>query len=113
MLRSSSGQAELIQIFLRIERRHAAESRRSDGLAIDLVGDVARGEHAGYAGRGSAALDAGLDHDVAVLHVELAGEDLGVRRMPDRDEHAVYGQVTRGAVLHVLDAHAGDALVVA
>jgi hypothetical protein len=37
---------ETFQIFIGIERGHAAGAGRGDGLAIHMVGDVAGGEHA-------------------------------------------------------------------
>ena len=97
------------EIRLGVERRHAAGAGRRHRLAIDVVGDVARGEHARHRGRRRVAFAAALDLDVAAGHVELAFEDLRVRRVADRDEHAVHGEVLRRAGLHVLEAHAGDA----
>src|SRR5206468_570456 len=52
-------------------------------LAVDLVHDVAAGEHARDAGAGRS----GLDLDVAFsVEVELALEQVGGRVMPDRNE---------------------------
>ena len=54
---------------LGFERRHAADSRRGDRLSIDVVGDVAGGEHAGTL----VAVVFGAVADIAVLlDVELA-----------------------------------------
>ena len=78
----------LVEILVRIERSHASGSGGSDGLTIHVIGDVTGGEHAGHAGGGGRALTAALDGDVAVAHVELAGEDAGVRRVADGDERA-------------------------
>src|SRR5690606_18527898 len=71
---------------LRVHRRHAAGAGRGDGLAIDRILHVARGEHALDVGRGRAR----LGQDVAALvHVELAAKQLGVRLVTDRHEDAV------------------------
>jgi hypothetical protein len=43
-------------------------------LPIDVIGDVARGEHAGHARRRCVAVGAALDLDVAARHRELAFE---------------------------------------
>ena len=49
-LRKRSGQAQLIQILLGIQRRHATEPGRSYRLTIHLIGDVARSEYTRHAG---------------------------------------------------------------
>ena len=64
-----------LQVAVGVERGHAAGAGRGDRLAIDVVGDVAGGEHAGDAGRGGIALAAALDHDIAAVHRELAVEE--------------------------------------
>ena len=46
----------LVEVFVRIERSHASGSGGGDGLTIHVIGDVARGEHAGHAGGGGARL---------------------------------------------------------
>ena len=51
---------ELVEIFVGIERRHAAGAGRGDRLAIDVVGDVAGGEHARHAGLRGVAAEARL-----------------------------------------------------
>ena len=71
---------------LGLERRHAAHSGGGHRLAVDVVGDVAGRKHAGHRGRGRVR----RGHDVAGrLHLELALEELGRRRVADGDEHAV------------------------
>ena len=71
---------------LGFERRHAAQAGGGDRLAVDVVGDVAGGEHAGHRGRGRVRRRL----DVAGrLHLDLAGEQLGRRRVADGDEDAV------------------------
>ena len=73
------------EIFLGVERGHAAGAGGGDRLAVDFVHHVAAGEH---------ALDAGprrarLDPDIAVaIEVELALEQLGRRLVADGDERA-------------------------
>jgi hypothetical protein len=56
------------------------------GLSIHVICDVARGENTRNAGRRRIARDAGLHDDVTVLHVELALEELGVRRVSNCNE---------------------------
>ena len=73
------------QIFLGVERGHAAGPRGGDRLTVDLVHHVAAGEHARDAGAGRA----GLDLDIAIaVEFELAFEQLGRRRVADRNERA-------------------------
>src|SRR5690606_4851465 len=85
---------------------HAAETGRGDGLAVDVVGDVAGGEHARHAGLRGHARGTGLDAHVAVLHVQLADEDVRVRLVADGDEHGAELDVAGFAALHVAHAHA-------
>src|SRR6185295_8046248 len=102
----------LVEVFVRIERRHASASCGRDGLTIHVIRDVARGEYAGHAGGRRRALAAALDGDVAVTHVELAREDAGIGCVADRDECAGDIDVLGGAVRRGrLDAHAIDAAV--
>ena len=75
------------------ERRHAAMAGGGHRLAVDVVGDVAGGEHARHRGRGR--VRRGLDV-ARRLHLDLAGEQFGRRRMADGDEHAV-GRASRSA----------------
>jgi hypothetical protein len=51
--------------------------------------------------------------DVAVLHLELALEDVGVGLVADGDEAALQRQILGGAPLCAAQAHAGDPAVVA
>ena len=64
----------LVEVFVRIERSHAAGSGGGDGLTIHVIGHVASGEYTGNAGGGGGAVSAALDDDVAVTHVELAAK---------------------------------------
>src|SRR5690606_28984931 len=105
--------AALVQEPLGVECGHAAEAGRGDRLTVDLVGDVAGGEHALDRGFGGTAGQARADVEVAVVHRQLAFEQRGVGRMADRDEEAVHVDLAGAAVLHRLQAHACDARVVA
>src|SRR5271169_2952115 len=70
---------------LRLQRRHAPHPRRGHRLAVHVVGDVAGREHARHRGGGR-----GRGLDVAGrLHLDLAGEQFGGRRVADGEEHAV------------------------
>src|SRR5690606_39511967 len=55
LFRSPSPSVVLVEEALRVQRGHAAEPRRGDRLAVDLVGHVAGGEHALDRGFGGAA----------------------------------------------------------
>ena len=76
-----------------------------DRLPVDVVGDVAGGEHAGHRGGGGMA---GGDDVAGRLHLQLAGEQLGGGRMPDGDEHAVDLALADRAGFQVLEPHAVD-----
>ncbi len=78
-----------------------------------MILHVAGGEHAGNGGGGGIAFAAALGDDIAVLHVELADEEIGVGLVADGDEYAHELDILAGAALDVLDAHAGDAGLVA
>src|SRR3982750_3810105 len=70
---------------LGVDRRRGAGARRGDGLAVDVVDDVATGEDAVDVGAGARVLDL----DVAlVVELELTGEQLAARVVPDGDEQA-------------------------
>src|SRR5262249_12745750 len=69
-----------------LERGHAALPGGGDRLAIDVVGDVARGKHAGH--RGCGRERRGLDV-AGGLHVQLPDEQFGGGRVADGDEYAV------------------------
>src|SRR6185503_9114410 len=69
-----SGRDQAIQVLLGVERGHAAAAGAGDGLAVHMVLDVAGGEHARHAGGRGEALAAAAGDDIAVFHLELAGE---------------------------------------
>src|ERR1700688_5321643 len=66
------------------ERRHAAKACGGNGLAINLVGDVAGGEQAGH--RGGGGVRRGLDV-AGRLHLDLACDQLGRRRVAYGNEN--------------------------
>src|SRR5215831_13113780 len=94
------------EIFLGIERGHAAKSRCRDRLAINIVGNVARSEHAGHRCLGRAWRG---DDVSRRLHVELAFEQLALRLVPDSDEDTVDGERDRLTGKRTLQLGAGDA----
>src|SRR5882724_5668409 len=78
-----------------------------------MILHVARRKHAGYAGRRRATLVAAFGDDVAIYHIDLALEDLRVRRMADGNENTVQRQIPRVVVLGRADADAVHAFLVA
>src|SRR4051794_11535960 len=68
-----------------IHRRRGARAGRGDGLAVDVVDDVAAGEDAVDVGPGGRVLD--LDVTL-VVELELPGEQLAARVVPDGHEQA-------------------------
>src|SRR5450755_353643 len=105
----SRASAQCFQIGLCIQCRHAPRSGAGHRLPINVIGDIAGGEHAGHAGRSRIAFAAALDPDVAAGHDQLTLEQLRVRRVPDGDEYALDIELPRRAAADVLDAHTGDA----
>src|SRR3954469_2004821 len=99
---------ERIQVLLGVERCHAPGAAARHRLPVDVILDVAGGEHALYAGCGGEALAPAAGDDIAVFHFELTGEELGVRRVPDGDEESLGGDVLDLAGLELAYAHAGD-----
>src|SRR6185369_14029749 len=90
---------------LGLQRCHAAQPGGGHRLAIDVVGHVTGGEQARHRGRGRI----GRGPDVTVrLHLDLAGDEFGRRRMADGDEHAVGGDLLDCAGLDVLQRDAAD-----
>src|SRR5476651_2413927 len=99
---------QVVQVFFRVQRRHAARAGAGHGLAIYVVLYVSRREYAGYAGGGRIALVTAAGEDVAVLHFELPLEDLRIGRVADGDEQSMNPEVLGNAALGVLDAYSGD-----
>src|SRR4051812_13996823 len=95
---------------LGVDRRGGAGARRGDRLPVDVVDDVATGEHAVDVGAGGGV----VDHDVAlVVQLQLADEQLGARVVPDRHEDAADRQLLGRAGLDVGQLDAGDGGVAA
>ena len=102
-----------LQVFVRIERRHAAGAGRGDRLTVDVVGYIARCEHARHAGRGRLAVASALDHDVTAAHLELSLEQLRVRLMPTAMNTPSTGIIARALAVQSAQAHSGDPRLVA
>src|SRR6267142_4333388 len=88
-----------------LKRGHAAEAGGGDGLAVDFVGDVAGGEHAGYRGRGRVRRHLDIARG---LQLDLAADEFGRRRMPDGDEDAVRRHFRQLTVFDILEPDMGD-----
>src|SRR3954467_5848802 len=70
---------------LRVDRRGRTGAGGRDGLPVDVVDDVATGEHPVDVGAGARVLDL----DVAVVvELELPGEQLAARVVPDGHEQS-------------------------
>src|SRR5471030_889144 len=103
---------QVVQVFFRVQCRHAARAGAGHGLAINVVLHVARREYAGYAGGGRIALVTAAGEDVAVLHFELPLEDLRIGCVADGDEQSMHFKFAGSATLYVPDADSGDARLV-
>src|SRR4051794_8587401 len=102
--RARLGDALGLEPALRVDRRAAAVTGSGHGLAIAMVMDVARDED-------TLDLRCGLAAHLEIahrVHVEPAPEDLRVRSIADRDEHAVEGQLARLARARVAQSHTLD-----
>src|SRR3954447_15305905 len=81
-----------------VDRRGGTGAGRGDGLAVDVVDDVAAGEHAVDVGSRAGVLDL----DVAlVVELELAGEQFAARVVADGDEQAAHRHRLGAAALDV------------
>ena len=91
-----------------VDGAHAAGAGGRDGLAVDVVLNVAHGKHAGHVGVGAA----GLGEDVPQL-VEIQDplEDLGIGEMADAQKEAVAGQLVLLVLDHVVDPQRLDAVL--
>ena len=91
----------------RVEGGHTAHARSGDGLAVDVVGDVASGIDAFDSRLGGT----GLDDDVAAFfHFQLACEQGRGRGVADGDEDTVSLDFRGLARDGVLEAHTGNVL---
>ena len=79
---------QVVEVLFSIECSHTARSCRSDGLAVDVVGDVSSGENSGYTGAGSFTIEAAFDDDVTVFHLQLVLKNVGIRLVTDGDKNA-------------------------
>src|SRR3954469_4217999 len=86
------------QVPLGVERRRAPGAGRGHGLAVGVVDEVARGEHARAVRARRAAL---VDHVALVVGADLALDDARLRLVADRDEGAVHRQLLGLAGLDV------------
>jgi len=96
------------EVFLGVEGGGAALAGGGDGLAVDVVGDVAGGEYAGDVCKGAAV----ADEVAAIVHLELAAEGGGVRGVADGDEDALDLELAVLAGLDVFQLHGADFAVV-
>ena len=79
----------ILQIPLRIDRRHAAGAGGGNRLAVDMVLDIAAGKDTGDIGLGAV-----VGEDVSGrIEIELADEQFGIGLMADGDEQAVAFEV--------------------
>src|SRR3954451_20682799 len=90
------------------ERRRGAGASGGDRLPVDVVDDVAAGEDPVDVGAGARVLDL----DVAlVVELELAGEQLAARVVPDGHEKAADVERLGGAGLDVGEFDGGDGVL--
>ena len=93
----------MVEVVLGVDGRHAARARRGNRLPVNVILHVAAREDTRHAG-----VRALVGDDVAIgIHLELAPEERRVRRVPDRDEHAVDPQFASFAGDDVAQQHAG------
>src|SRR6202012_5221398 len=90
---------QLLQVFIGIQGGHAAGAGGGDCLSIDMISDVPRGEDARDARGRRVALDASLDLDVALAHVQLTGKDRSVGGVSDGDKQACHIEFASMAVV--------------
>src|ERR1700741_1258865 len=111
-LRKSCSSAAIEEL-LRVQGRHAPAAGTRHRLAVDMILDVPGGEHPGHAGRGGEALAPAAGDDVAVLHLELAGKDAGIRRVADGYEETLGCDRLCRAIFQVLYTSSADSARVA
>src|SRR6266540_6909670 len=92
-----------LQPALGVDGGRAARARRGHRLPVDVVDHVAGGEHPVHAGGGR--WWSGGDDVAGLVELELPAEQLGVRGVPDGDEHPGDRQDRLRAVLEVAQAH--------
>src|SRR6266542_2430620 len=98
------------QVPLGVQRAHGAGAGRSDRLAIRVVDEVTDRKHAREAGTCGAV----AGQNVALLvGLHLVGNELGARRVPDRDEGPADLELLGLAGLGMPEAHLGELAVFA
>ena len=70
---------------LRVKGRGTARARCRDRLPVTAVDEITRGEHARQVRRGRRMVD---EHVAVVVEIDLPGQQLRARVVPDRNEHA-------------------------
>jgi hypothetical protein len=100
---------ECRQVAFRVQCGHGAGAGGSDGLAVDGIGDIARRKHPRHTGRRGIPTAACIDHDLAVIHLQLAVEHLRVWLVTDGNKDTLYGQVFRLMFGDVTQTHSGYA----
>ena len=78
-----------------IQGGHATRTCAGDGLAVNVILHIARCKDPLDTGHRGKTLEPALGDDVAVLHLKLVGEDLGVGLMSNGNEAALYAQIFR------------------
>ena len=74
----SRSAALLLQKALRIQGRHAPRPGTGDGLAVNVILNVACSKYARHAGLRRKTLEAALGANVAAIHIKLALEELRI-----------------------------------
>ena len=57
-------------------------------MSIDVISHITRGKHARHAGVRRLSLGAGMNGEIAALHVELPGKQIGIGFVANGDENA-------------------------
>src|SRR5438067_744793 len=100
----------IAQIPLRVEGTHAPGAGRGDRLTVDMVDEVAHGEHPSEVGASRAVTRL----DVAgLVGLDLSGDELRARRVANGDERAADVELLGLSGLDLAEAHPGDPAVVA
>ena len=92
-------------MLVRIQRCHATRSGTGDRLAVDLVLHITGSEHAGDAGCSGIAVRTAARLDVAIIHFQLPGKDIGIGLVTYRDEYTLQRNFFGLAALHEFDTH--------
>ncbi len=79
-----------------VQCRHAACACTCDGLAVDMVLDVAGSKDAWNAGHGGKALQTTLGDDVAIFHLQLIGKNFRIGLVANGYETTLNTQILGG-----------------